>query len=196
MIYKQQIIALATEKFTQFGSKQFTMDELAAILGVSKKTIYKHFSSKEDLVSESVQFLIEKIKRDIDEILKTKTNPILKIVAIYQIGFEYFKCFGPSFVFGLKKYYPEASNIFETFRRDIVFKKVRGFLEEAKEKQIIKQDVNITLVCELYFLRIDSVIYKSNNFFEVYSNEELLNHLVIYNLRGIINTNCLPNYFE
>src|SRR5690606_1933205 len=100
MTYKQQIIALATEKFTQFGSKQFTMDELAAILSVSKKTIYKHFSSKEDLVSESVRFLIEKIKKDVDETLTTKTNPILKIVAIYQIGFEYFKCFGPSFEIG------------------------------------------------------------------------------------------------
>src|SRR5690606_33388855 len=36
----------AIENFTKFGSKRFSMDELAQSLGISKKTIYKQFGSK------------------------------------------------------------------------------------------------------------------------------------------------------
>ncbi|MBU3820474.1 TetR/AcrR family transcriptional regulator [Flavobacteriaceae bacterium XHP0103] len=193
---KQEIIVFAAEKFTQFGSKRFTMEELAELLGISKKTIYKYFFSKEDLVSESVKFLLDKIRAEIDAALDKETDPILKIVAIYQIGFEHFKCFRPAFIFGLNKYYPKASSVFETFRQDIVFNIVYKLLEEAKQNKIIRQDVNLTLVCEFYFLRIDNFIYKPNNFFEVYSNKELLNHLIVYNLKGLLSTNSIHNYFE
>ncbi|OYX25236.1 MAG: hypothetical protein B7Z06_07590, partial [Flavobacteriales bacterium 32-35-8] len=118
---KSELLECSITNFTKFGSKSFTLDELASEMGMSKKTIYNYFKNKEDLVSESVGFLIERIKHDMDSALLQQTDPIVKIIEIYRIGFEYFKCFKPSFIFGLKKYYPKASEVFETFRNHIVF---------------------------------------------------------------------------
>lgn len=195
MIGKQQIIAFAAEKFTQLGSKRFTLEELADLLGVSKKTIYKYFFSKEDLVSESVRFLLDKINGEIETALAKETDPILKIVAVYQIGFEHFKCFKPAFIFGLKKYYPKASHVFETFRDDIVFNKIYGLLQEAQQNRSIRSDVDLKLVCELYFLRIDDIAFRINNLFEEYPTEALLQHLIINNLKGIASTNYTNSCF-
>jgi len=196
MIDKSELLECSITNFTKFGSKSFTLDELASEMGMSKKTIYTYFKNKEDLVSESVGFLIEKIKHDMDLALLQQTDPIVKIIEIYRIGFDYFKCFKPSFIFGLKKYYPKASEVFETFRNQIVFDKVYNLLVEAQLNESIGKDVDLNLVCELYFLRIDNIAYKINNLFEKYSNEALLQHLIIHNLKGISNANYTNTYFE
>jgi len=61
------------EHFLHFGFKKTTVDEVAAEMGISKKTIYKHFSSKEDIfyfiisrLAQSRKLLIEKKLVNID----------------------------------------------------------------------------------------------------------------------------------
>lgn len=55
MIGKSELLECSIANFTKFGSKRFTMDELANELGISKKTIYNYFKNKADLVSESLR---------------------------------------------------------------------------------------------------------------------------------------------
>lgn len=67
-IKKKIKIAGAFEKhFRHFGFKKTAMDDVAAELGVSKKTIYKHFTSKDDIFyfiisrkAEARRIMIEK----------------------------------------------------------------------------------------------------------------------------------------
>ena len=61
-------------------------------------------------------------------------------------------------------------------------------LVDAKENTIIRNDVDIKLVSQLYFLRVDNVVFKSDNLFSLYSTDVLLDHLIINNLKGIINS--------
>ena len=47
---KDQIIEAARLLFHKYGFKKVSMDEIARESGVTKKTIYSYFSSKEDLL--------------------------------------------------------------------------------------------------------------------------------------------------
>ncbi len=58
MITKAELLKCAITKFTQCGSKHVTLDDLASTLGISKKTIYTFFKNKEDLVSASLESLL------------------------------------------------------------------------------------------------------------------------------------------
>ena len=196
MISKQELLECSVENFTKFGSKRFTMDELAFELGISKKTIYSWFETKEDLVSESLSFLTNKFKREVEKAISECKDPIEKIIIIYEIGFHYFEWFNPSFIFGLRKYYPKARNVFETFRNDFVYGLIYKLLITAKEQLIIRPDVNLKLICDLYFVHIENLVYKPNNFFDSYTKKELVKHLIINNLRGITNTNYSNIYFD
>ncbi|KKB12594.1 TetR family transcriptional regulator [Devosia geojensis] len=51
---RQAILAAATDVFLRDGYLGTSMDEIAALSGVSKQTVYKHFSSKEALFIEIV----------------------------------------------------------------------------------------------------------------------------------------------
>ena len=98
---KSDILAYAIENFTKFGSKRFSMDELATNLGVSKKTLYKHFNSKEKLVKESFQFYLDKVRSDIDVYILQNPNeeqPLTTIIYIYKRGLISFQELNPSFL--------------------------------------------------------------------------------------------------
>jgi TetR/AcrR family transcriptional regulator of autoinduction and epiphytic fitness len=49
-IKREAIINAATQAFQEFGVNGTTMDKLAELANVSKRTVYNHFSTKEDLV--------------------------------------------------------------------------------------------------------------------------------------------------
>ncbi|CAM4435458.1 TetR/AcrR family transcriptional regulator [Paenibacillus macerans] len=48
---RERIIETASQLIGRHGLRRFTLDDLAAQLGISKKTIYKYFSGKDDIIS-------------------------------------------------------------------------------------------------------------------------------------------------
>lgn len=182
MTTKEEVLECSVSNFTKFGSKRFTMDELASELGISKKTIYKFFDSKEDLVIQCVELLIKNYKNEITSI---EGDPISSIILIYKKAFQHIAHFKPSFIFGLKKYYPKANLVFDEFRDYILNTIIYPFLLIAQTDGIIRPEVNLRLFCDLYFVRFEEIALKNNTFFDNYTNEELLNHFIVYNLQGI-----------
>ncbi|WP_275316761.1 TetR/AcrR family transcriptional regulator [Tenacibaculum bernardetii] len=197
MITKAQLLEFAISKFTQFGSKHVTLDDLASELGISKKTIYSFFKNKEDLVTSSLESLLNKYKNDINKIINNNNDdPILCVVLIYKRGFEYLKYFKPSFLFGLNKYYPKASTLFDVFIEELSNKTVYNLLKKAQDSGDIKPEVNLKLIVKIYFFRIDNLVFKENNLFELFNKDELFKHLVIYNLKSILSDHYLNAYFK
>ncbi|CAM4115828.1 TetR/AcrR family transcriptional regulator [Zobellia nedashkovskayae] len=190
---KDKFLEFALSKFIRFGSKRFTLDDLAHEMSISKKTIYENFNSKEEVVQESLIAFLNKLRSEIHEsVEKQKSNPILAVIDVYRIGLDSIKSFSPSFFFGLKKYYPSAYASISEFRTKDLNTLVKSLLQSAKEEGQVRNDVNIELVCELYLNRLELILFSTKNLFEKYSVQELVEHIIINNLRGI----ATPDYLE
>ena len=197
MITKTELLNYAKIKFTQFGSKHVTLDELAQELGISKKTIYSFFKNKEDLVVSSIQTLLNEYNEEINRIVSENENdPVLSVILIYKRGFEYLKYFKPSFLYGLEKYYPKAFKLFKNFSEDLSKKTISRLLKQAQKQNDIKSDVDLDLLVKIYFYRVDNLLFKDNNLFELYSKNILLRHMVIYNLQGVVNKSYTNEFFK
>jgi len=197
MITKAQLLQCAITKFTRFGSKHVTLDDLATELGISKKTIYSFFKNKEDLVTSSLESLLNEYKEDINGIVNNNgKDPVLCVILIYRRGFEYLKYFKPSFIFGLQKYYPKASLLFDNFIEELAHKTIQDLLIEAQLKGDIRPEINIELIVKIYFFRIDNLVFKENNLFEIYTKDMLFKHLVLYNLKGIVSNDYSNTHLE
>ncbi|MBO0341943.1 MAG: TetR/AcrR family transcriptional regulator [Bacteroidota bacterium] len=186
---KNDILAYAIENFTKFGSKRFSMDELAKNLGISKKTLYKHFSSKEELVKESLTHYLGKIKSNIDDYMLINHNeeqPLTTIIYIYKQGLITFQEINPSFLHGLNKYYPNAYKVYSQLKNDIVWDIVCPLLKKAQGLGQVRKNVKVELVCSLFLARMEETVYSKANLFREYSIHELLDHIIINNLRGIL----------
>lgn len=105
---KEKIIQKAGELFLKLGFKSITMDDIAAEMCISKKTIYKYFCNKEMLVGESTNYMHKEIHETIDSILKMNLNAIEENFKIREMFTEMFKSsVDTSSVYQLKKHYPE-----------------------------------------------------------------------------------------
>lgn len=70
---RRAILEAATTIFLRSGYLGTSMDEIAALAGVSKQTVYKHFADKERLFSEIVTATVDEIADpNTDEVLKLK----------------------------------------------------------------------------------------------------------------------------
>ncbi|WP_375325784.1 TetR/AcrR family transcriptional regulator [Flagellimonas sp. GZD32] len=197
---KNEILAYAIENFTKFGSKSFSMDDLARHLGISKKTLYTYFNSKEVLVQESLTYYFGKILSNIDQYMldnPNKEQPLTTVVYIYKQGLMTFQELNPSFLYGLRKYYPNAYEFYSKLKSDIVWDIVCPLLKKAQELGQVRKNVKVELVCSLFLARMEEIVYSKDNLFQEYSIRELLDHIIINNLRGILTIEYLKtNSFE
>jgi TetR/AcrR family transcriptional repressor of mexJK operon len=62
---RRTIIDAATTVFLRKGYLGTSMDEIAALAGVSKQTVYKHFADKERLFSEIVRSTVDEVAESV-----------------------------------------------------------------------------------------------------------------------------------
>lgn len=70
---RDRILQTARVQFFAYGYTALTMDELAAELGVSKKTLYVHFPSKDQLVGEILQMFMGEIRTSADTLFSDRS---------------------------------------------------------------------------------------------------------------------------
>lgn len=137
---------VAVEKINTYGLRKFTMDEIAAELKVSKKTIYKNFKSKDDIIVQYFDEIIESDKNYILEAIKKDCSLIDKLNSII---YSYHKYKLPVAVLdeAHKFYYDEWEKVQKL--KDFKLKLIEMTLKEAKETEILKNDVELCIVSSI-----------------------------------------------
>ena len=104
---KEKILQATIQAFNQKGLK-FTMDDIASILAMSKKTIYTIFKDKNTLFMEMVDYLFDTIKESESEIIEDNTlSTIEKIRRILGVMPESYKDIDLRQLYMLKDKFPE-----------------------------------------------------------------------------------------
>ncbi|RFN59268.1 TetR/AcrR family transcriptional regulator [Marixanthomonas ophiurae] len=181
----KKIIIKTLELFKKYGVKSVSMDDIAKALAVSKKTLYTYFDSKDLLIKDTICYVFTEHFSKIDRILEKDLSPLQKIILIYRYGINQMVSYDPAFYFELKKYHISAHKHYEKYKNEIIFETILGLLKEAQEVNEIRQDLNLNLFCEIHLFKIDEIL-ADPEFNTQYSTQQMLNHLVVYNLRGIV----------
>lgn len=107
---KERIIATATEAFTTKGIKSITMDDIAAALGISKRTLYEVFVNKESLLKDCILTVQAERDRYLQEVYEQSHNVLEVILAVFQKSIEMFHKTNKRFFEDIKKY-PKVYNM-------------------------------------------------------------------------------------
>lgn len=106
MELRDAILEGTIQAFNQKGLK-FTMDDLAKLLKISKKTIYTVFRDKEELFLAMVDYLFDSIKESERQVLEdTRLSTLEKIKAIMGVMPEGYKEIDFRQLYLLKDKYP------------------------------------------------------------------------------------------
>lgn len=169
---RERIIVTATEAFTSKGIKSITMDDIAAALGISKRTLYEVFADKESLLKECIL----KIQTDRDiylqQVFDNSHNVLEVILAVFQKSIEVFHQTNKRFFEDIKKY-PKIYEMMKN-RRDSDSEKTMSFFKSGVEQGIFRADVNFAivnlLVREQFDVLLNTDICSEYPFIEVYES--------------------------
>ncbi|HCD88791.1 MAG TPA: TetR/AcrR family transcriptional regulator, partial [Algoriphagus sp.] len=57
---REKILDVAIEQFSRYGVRNTTMDDIARMMGISKKTLYQEFKDKKELVNATFSAMLER----------------------------------------------------------------------------------------------------------------------------------------
>ena len=111
---KEKILNVVAQLINRYGLKKFTVDEVAATLHISKKTIYQYFSGKDDLIHEYFVANLESDKQSMNKVMQEANGFRNKLYALVHTN----RCYGlPIFVMGeAKQFYPKEWAEIEALR--------------------------------------------------------------------------------
>lgn len=85
----EKILEVTGEFIERYGLKKFTMDEIARTLGISKKTLYQHFDSKQALITAYFEKVYTEDFAITEAILADETKDLSE--KLYQVVASYEK---------------------------------------------------------------------------------------------------------
>ncbi|NHZ87236.1 MAG: TetR family transcriptional regulator [Planctomycetia bacterium] len=143
--YSQQekhILEEGLDAITQSGVKSFTVESLAGRLGMSKKTIYKYFPTKEKLIRKIVVFMTGQIEQMFKKVQETEKNPAVQFINVMEHMVKFASRTHMQRMAQLKTSYPEIWKEIETFRlnRQNDFYEIFKF---AQDQGLARNDVDM-----------------------------------------------------
>jgi AcrR family transcriptional regulator len=183
---REKIIQKSSELFLTLGFKSVTMDDIANALGISKKTIYVHFSNKTKLVEAVTFTLFENICDGIDCICLEAKNPIEELYDIKMFVMQHLKNEQASPIFQLKKYYPTIHDALKSKQFKKMHESVSDSLKKGVETKVFRSNIDIDFIARLYFNGMtgikDEAIFPRQKF----TMEYLIENFLEYHLRAIV----------
>lgn len=166
---KQRILDAARENFFANGFSKLTMEEFAQSMGMSKKTIYKFFTSKDEIVRGITHEKMHSLHAQCERIRLNTAMPFLDRMktTISCITSEMQKL-KPQFYLDVQRTMPELWKEVENFRNQKVMEDFTLVVREGVQLGIFRTDVSAEVFVLMYATAMQNII-----------NPEVLSHLPI-----------------
>lgn len=147
---KTRIAEHSKDVFFQYGIRSVTMDDLARELGISKKTLYQHFSSKNELVTYSIKEHLEEHERKCIEIFGVEKNAIEKLLELAKVSQEMLRRLKPSTIYDLQKYHKNSWDLVDRHRSNFIPEAIAANIQQGIKEGLYRENVNVSIVSKLY----------------------------------------------
>lgn len=126
----------ALEKFRRFGIRRVTMDEIARDLGISKKTLYRHYADKEALVSACVDHLSGTILSAVREALGSDRPVEERLLGVMKGMSLLPRLISNEMIADLPREYPHLWRTFDERRRSVLAGFERLFEDGVRQGRV------------------------------------------------------------
>jgi hypothetical protein len=155
---KDKILQGAEDLIFKYGIKNITMDDIARHLSMSKKTIYKFYKEKDEIVHSLMHLSIEKDKCRFKKIYDSSHNVVAEGFEMMKEMREIFSKINPIVFHELNKYYPETWKEFQKFKNGFIQEMVERSLINGQKDGYIRNDIDTKLMAKLRVENIEMTL--------------------------------------
>ena len=178
---REKIVEVAMSMFTKRGIRAVTMDDVARVLGISKRTIYELYEKKEDLLYEVVVCHFKKRHAIMVEVLG-RCNDVMEILLeVYHQKVSDFKNTNPLFFSEMIRY-PQLQKFLNDQNMEMRQHSL-DFYHRGVGEGFFRADVNYELAVMLFDVMGQHIM--EQELYRIYSIEEIFRNIVFVSIRGM-----------
>ena len=148
---KRNIIKTAGDLFFRLGIRSVSIDDICRELGISKKTFYVYFESKDELIEQLLQANLDYIAGKMEDLVKLQDfKQLVKVFIKRQQAEKNDVRRVPQLVYDLKKYYPRQFADFQQKCFKTQKNYIMRYLEQGLKDGYVRADLNIELTAVLF----------------------------------------------
>ncbi len=143
---KERIIKEARGLFFKLGIRSVTMDDIAAQVGMSKKTLYQHFADKDELVDNLVDEEVNLMQNETLSCINTSTNAVEEIFISMEMANKHFTKMNPMVLFDLHKFHFKSFQKFMEHKNTFLIKVITDNLKRGIEEGNYRADTRVDIM--------------------------------------------------
>lgn len=144
-----RILNGALELFYKHGIRSITMDDVARHLGMSKKTIYKFFRDKDEIVMKCCDRDLHDRDCLFREITGSSTDAIGELMEMMKHMAAMSSKMNPNLFYEMKKYHPSVYKMFRDFKEKNILRMVEDNLRKGISQGLYRRDIHIPTIARL-----------------------------------------------
>lgn len=182
---KEKYAVKTMQVFREFGL-HLSIDEIADKAGVTKKTLYNHFESKEGLLKFCLQTFVNDLERKIAIMFSDEVNAIEGFKSgIYGMG-EVFRSMSPVFFNDLRKMFPEISGIQHKVGFGSFLDGMKKNLVKGKKEKLYRQDIDVEMISRFFITSVVSFFISNVMTRSEYSARDYFATIINYHLHAVV----------
>lgn len=183
---KERILAEAERLFWKYGVRSVTMEDIARQLGISKKTIYQHFTDKEQILYQVIQEKTGRNQSEMDCMVVETDNPVEEILGVLNMMRNQADQVSPNLLIDIKKYYPQAFALFRQYKEGHIMRSILENIQKGISQGIYRSDINPTILARLRVEQIELAFNHDLFPSDQYSMHDVQAELMHHFVRGML----------
>jgi AcrR family transcriptional regulator len=179
---KERILLKAHELFNRYGIRSVSMDDIAAQLGMSKKTLYQYYVDKDELVTGVFSAMMEESKSNCVVDRELAENSIHEVFISFDRVSSMFASMNPSVLFDMEKYHPGCFKKFNEFRNGFLYQMIKVNLENGITEGNYREDIEVDILTRYrlhsIMLAFNPTIFPNNRTRIVDIEQHLMEHFL------------------
>ncbi|MDD2287089.1 MAG: TetR/AcrR family transcriptional regulator [Paludibacter sp.] len=183
--FKRKYTGKAISVFKQYGLR-LSLEEVASKMGITKKTLYNHFASKDELLKDCIQSISVDFQEAISG-LDDRTNSAIENL---RIGFvritDYFTELSPVFFFDIMHLDPNQAMSEHLIGSKLFQHKIEANLKQGIDEGFYRGDLDTDFISRqlaysIFGFYINNII--NNN---IMLSQSYFNDIIEFNLRALV----------
>lgn len=152
---QHKIATAAFGLFCQKGIKSITMDDIAQHLGMSKKTIYKWFTNKDQIVYASTSSYLQATEQECEDFITNSANAIEELLQVIGMTKRVFSTLHASIFFDLQKYHRTSWELWVQHKEQFILEKIRQNIQRGITEGLYRKDLDVEVLARMRLIMIE-----------------------------------------
>lgn len=179
---ENRILLKTRELLVRNGVRYVTMDDLAAQLGISKKTIYQYYTDKDALINAVVDFELEEQSFKCQNSQEHAENAVHEMFLLLEDIQILFKNMNPLILTELAKYHPGAFDKIKTHKNDFMYQVILSNIKRGIQQGVYRNNIDAEIIAafrlETGFIAFNQDIFPFIRYDVAKVNIQIMEHFI------------------